>query len=154
MFTAAQWMLGAVGATAGGFGCDMLVRRLGICRGTRYQTMAGLILAGVFLYIGAMSGNVIVTVVMLCCSFGFTQITEAPMWVATMGVAGRHSQIATGVLNTGGNIPGIIGGFMVPAIAGLFGWPAAIASGSVFAFVGAILWLFIRADEPMVEVTN
>ena len=154
MFSAAQWMLGAVGATAGGFGCDMLVRKLGMRRGPRYQTMAGLILAGVFLYIGAMSGNVIVTVVMLCCSFGFTQITEAPMWVATMGVAGRHSQIATGVLNTGGNIPGIIGGFMVPAIAGWFGWQAAIASGSVFAFVGAFLWLFIRADEPMVETSS
>ncbi|MDA0992505.1 MAG: MFS transporter [Proteobacteria bacterium] len=151
MFTAAQWILGAVGATLGGFGCDMLVRRLGIRRGTRYQTMIALVLSGAFLYAGAMSDSVIVTVIMLCCSFGFTQVTEAPMWVATMGVAGRHSQVATGVLNTGGNIPGVVGGLMVPAIAGWFGWPAAIASGSVFALVGAFLWVFIRADEPMVD---
>ena len=73
------------------------------------------------------------------------------MWVATMGVAGRHSQVATGVLNTGGNIPGVVGGLMVPAIAGWLGWPAAIASGSVFALAGALLWVFIRADEPMVD---
>jgi len=152
IFTAAQWILGAVGATVGGFACDMLVRKLGIRLATRYQTMIALVLSGVFLYVGAMSDNVMVTVVTLCCSFGCTQLTEAPMWVATMGVAGRHSQVATGVLNTGGNIPGIIGGLMVPAIAGLLGWPAAIASGSVFAFVGAMLWFFIRADEPMVEV--
>ncbi len=153
IFTAAQWILGAVGATVGGFGCDLLVRKLGIRRGTRYQTMIALILSGSFLYIGAMSDDVMITVVLLCCSFGFTQLTEAPMWVATMGVAGRHSQVATGVLNTGGNIPGVVGGLMVPAIAGWFGWPAAIASGSIFAFVGAALWIFIRADEPMTEVS-
>jgi ACS family glucarate transporter-like MFS transporter len=151
MFTAAQWILGAIGATAGGFGCDMLVRKLGIRRGTRYQTMVALILSGVFLYVGATSENVIITVVMLCCSFGFTQLTEAPMWVATMGVAGRHSQVATGVLNTGGNLPGVIGGLMVPAIAFQFGWSVAIASGSIFAFIGAFLWIFICADEPMAE---
>jgi ACS family glucarate transporter-like MFS transporter len=151
LFSAAQWILGAVGATVGGFGCDVLVRRLGIRRGTRYQVMIALILSGVFLYVGAMSESVVVTVVMLCCSFGFTQLTEAPMWVGTMGVAGRHSQVATGVLNTGGNIPGVIGGVMVPFIANWLGWPAAIASGSIFALIGALLWLFIRADESMVD---
>lgn len=151
MFTAAQWILGAVGATVGGFGCDILVRKLGIRRGTRYQTMTALILSAVFLYIGATSANVMITVVTLCFSFGFTQLTEAPMWVATMAVAGKHSQVATGVLNTGGNIPGVIGGLMVPFIAGWLGWSAAIISGSLFAIVGALLWLFIRADEPMAE---
>lgn len=151
MFTAAQWILGAVGAIVGGFACDLLVRHVGIRRGTRLQTMVALILSGVFLYIGATSGNVMLTVVALCCSFGFTQLTEAPMWVATMGVAGKHAQIATGVLNTGGNIPGAIGGLMVPFIAGWLGWDAAIISGSLFAFAGALLWLVIRADEPMAE---
>jgi ACS family glucarate transporter-like MFS transporter len=151
IFTAAQWILGAVGATVGGFTCDMLVKKIGIRRGTRWQTMTALILSGTFLYIGATSGNVMLTVVALCFSFGFTQLTEAPMWVATMGVAGKHSQIATGVLNTGGNIPGAIGGLMVPFIAAWLGWDAAIISGSLFAFAGALLWLLIRADEPMAE---
>ena len=151
MFTAAQWTLGAVGATVGGFSCDIMVRKLGIHRGTRYQAMTGLILSGVFLYVGATSDNVMVTVVMLCCSFGFTQITEAPFWVAAMGIAGRHSQVATGVMNTGGNLPGAIGGLMVPVIANWLGWTVAIVSGSVFIFVGACLWFFIHADEPLVE---
>ena len=67
---------------------------------------------------------------------------------------GRHAQVATGILNTGGNIPGVIGGVMVPVIAGWLGWPAAIASGSLFAFVGAGLWFFVRADEPMAETAG
>ena len=31
------------------------------------------------------------------------------------------------------------------------GQSAAIISGSMFALIGALLWLFIRADEPMAE---
>ncbi len=149
MLTAAQWILGAVGATAGGIICDLLVRRYGIGLGPKYLAMTGLVLSGAFLLVGALSDNVVITVVTLCICFGCTQLTESPFWVSTMAVAGRHAPVATGILNTGGNIPGIVGGILVPFIANLFGWPVAIASGAVFAAGGALLWLFIRADEPM-----
>ncbi|MFQ5983828.1 MAG: MFS transporter, partial [Woeseiaceae bacterium] len=69
MLTAAQWILGAVGATVGGFVCDLLVRRLGIRLGPRYLTMTALILSAVFLYVGAASDNVAISIVMLCTSF-------------------------------------------------------------------------------------
>ncbi len=149
ILTAALWILGAVGATAGGFIRDFLVRRLGIRLGTRYLTMTALILSAVFLYVGAVSGNIVVTVVTLCICFACNQLTEAPYWVATMAVSGRHAQVATGVLNTGGNLTGIVGGMLVPVIANLLGWPAAIITGSLFAVIGALLWIFTRADEPM-----
>jgi ACS family glucarate transporter-like MFS transporter len=149
ILTAALWILGAVGATAGGFVCDFLVRRLGVRLGLRYLTMTGLILSAIFLYIGAMSDNVTITVVMLCICFACNQLTEAPYWVGAMNVAGRHAQSATGVMNTGGNLPGVVGGMMVPLTAELLGWPAAIVTGSVFAIIAAVLWMFIRADESM-----
>jgi ACS family glucarate transporter-like MFS transporter len=149
ILTAAQWVVGAVGATAGGLLCDFLVKRYGLRLGPRWLVMTGLILSGIFLYFGAVSVDVTVTVVLLCLSFGCTQLTEAPIWVSTMAVSGRHAPIATGILNTGANIPGVLGGIMVPLTAAAFGWPAAMATGSIFALVGALLWLFIRADEPM-----
>jgi ACS family glucarate transporter-like MFS transporter len=149
MLTAALWILGAVGATAGGFICDFLVRRLGMRLGPKYLTMTALILSAVFLYIGAASDNVVITVVLLCICFACNQLTEAPFWVATMAVSGRHAPVATGVMNTGGNLPGIVGGMLVPVTANLLGWEAAIMTGSVFAIVGALLWIFIRADKPM-----
>lgn len=151
MFTAAQFTLGAVGATLGGLACDTLVKKVGLRRGPRSQVIISLFLAATFLYVGATSNDVTLTIVMLCFAFGFTQLTESPFWVATMGVAGRHSQVATGVLNTGGNLPGAIGGVMVPVIASWFSWDVAILSGSVFAIIAAVLWFFIRADEPMTE---
>jgi ACS family glucarate transporter-like MFS transporter len=152
MLTAALWILGAVGATAGGFICDFLVRRLGMRLGPRYLTMTALILSAVFLYAGAASDNVVITVVLLCICFSCNQLTEAPFWVATMAVSGRHAPVATGILNTGGNLPGIVGGMLVPVIANLLGWEAAIMTGSVFAIIGAVLWIFIRADKPMGDI--
>ncbi len=149
MLTAALWILGAVGATAGGFTCDLLVRRLGIRLGPRYMTMTALLLSAAFLYVGAMSDDVVITVVMLCFCFAFNQLSEAPFWVATMAVSGEHAPVATGVLNTGGNLPGIVGGMLVPVTANLLGWPAAMVTGSLFAVIGALLWIFVRADEPM-----
>jgi ACS family glucarate transporter-like MFS transporter len=149
MLSAALWILGAVGATVGGFVCDLLVRRFGIRLGPRYLTMTALVFSAVFLFAGAASDNVVVTVVLLGVSFACNQLSEAPFWVATMAVSGRHAPAATGILNTGGNLPGIVGGMLVPVTANLLGWPAAIATGSAFAIIGALLWIFIRADEPM-----
>ena len=151
VFTAAQWVFGAVGATVGGFLCDFLVRRFGIKYGPRRQAMTGLVLCGIFLAVGSVSNNPILAITMLCLSFACNQVTEAPFWVAAMSVSGRQAPVATGILNTGGNLTGVLGGLMVPFTAGLFGWPAAMVTGSVFALVAALLWLLIRADEPLGE---
>jgi ACS family glucarate transporter-like MFS transporter len=56
---------------------------------------------------------------------------------------------AAGVLNTGGNVVGFIGGMLVPFTAAKLGWVTAISSGAVFAIIGAIIWLFIHGDRPM-----
>ena len=95
--------------------------------------------------------DVVLAVTLLCLAFGCTQLTEASYWTAAISVSGRHAAEASGVMNTGGNLIGVFGGLMVPLIAAKFGWTAAVASGSLFAFIGAALWLFIRADEPMIE---
>ena len=78
-------------------------------------------------------------------------MSDSAYWVAAIAVAGRQSQIATGVLNTGGNIVGFAGGLVVPILAESFSWQVAMASGAVMALLGAGLWLFIHGDRPMNE---
>jgi cyanate permease len=88
-------------------------------------------------------------VVFLSLSFGCTQLTEGSYWAAAIFVSGKHASAATGVMNTGGNVVGGIGALLVPVMAGAFGWVVALATGSVFALMGIVLWLFVRADKPM-----
>ena len=152
--TAAQWIVGAIGATLGGLTCDRIIRRLGLRWGSRMLPLVGLTLCAVFLYAGASAADPYLTVVFLVICFGCTQVTEAAYWSAAIAVAGRHAAAAGGVMNTGGNVVGFIGGMLVPFTASHFGWDTAIATGSIFALIGALLWLFVRADRPMVISAN
>jgi hypothetical protein len=86
---------------------------------------------------------------LLSLSFGCTQLTEGSYWAASISVSGKHASAAAGVLNTGGNVVGGIGALLVPITAEAFGWVPALATGSVFAVLGAGLWLLVRADRAM-----
>jgi ACS family glucarate transporter-like MFS transporter len=66
-------------------------------------------------------------------------------------VGGRYATSACGVLNTGGNLAGVVATPMVALLQLKFGWFVALASGSLFALIGAVLWLFIRADQAVAE---
>jgi ACS family glucarate transporter-like MFS transporter len=147
--TAAQWIIGAVGATLGGLLCDRTMRRFGMRTGARILPMAGLLGSGALLAAGAFETRPIAAVALLATCFGFNQITEAGFWATTIAVGGRHASAAAGVLNTGGNLVGFVGALLVPVTAEALGWPWAMATGSLAAVVGAVLWPWIRADQPM-----
>lgn len=152
LLTASQWIVGAVGATLGGFLCDRFAKRLGPRWGYRAVPVPSLILASVLLLAGAMVKDSYAAVLLLALCCGFIQITDSVYWGAVVSVAGRHASAASGILNTGGNVPGAIGAILVPVTAKYFGWIAAMATGSIFGIVGALLWLVIRADRPIREV--
>jgi ACS family glucarate transporter-like MFS transporter len=146
---AALWAIGAVGATLGGFACDRLIARFGFRWGPGGMASISLVLCGVFLVMGAVADDPYVAVILLCVCFACTQITEAAYWSTTIAISGKHAAAATGVLNTGGNVVGFIGGMLVPFTAAKLGWVTAISSGAVFAIIGAIIWLFVHGDRPM-----
>jgi len=149
-FAAAPWMAGAIAASAGGIWCDRLCQRIGPRWGCRIPGIAGLTLVAGLLFLGATTQNPYLAVLFLASSFAATQLTEGAYWAAAIFVSGKHASAATGVMNTGGNVVGGIGALLVPITAEAFGWVPALATGSVFAILGVGLWLFVRADKPMV----
>jgi ACS family glucarate transporter-like MFS transporter len=148
-FTSVQWIAAAVGATLGGFLCDHLCRRHGMRRGCAWPAALALVLSGAFLFAGAMSGNAYVAVACLAASFLANQVTEAAYWAAGISIGGRHAGAACGVMNTGGNSAAFVNALLVPFTAQVFGWTAAIVTGTVFALLAAVLWIFIRADRTV-----
>jgi ACS family glucarate transporter-like MFS transporter len=147
--TAAQWVIGAVGATLGGLLCDGTMRRFGARRGARVLPVVGLVGSALLLALGAWATEPLLAVALLAGCFGMNQLTEASFWATTISVAGRHASAAAGVLNTGGNLVGFFGALLVPMTAQALGWPWAIASGALVAMLGAVLWIWIRGDRPM-----
>ncbi|MFO1392332.1 MAG: MFS transporter [Steroidobacteraceae bacterium] len=143
---ALPFVVGATLAAAGGLACDRLCRRIGARRGCRVTAMTGLVLVAVFLLAGANASNPYVAVGLLSLCFGCTQLTEGPYWSAVTYASGEHTSTAAGLMNTGGNAAGFLAplvGLMVDHL----GWFATLASGSVFAVIGAALWLLVRVQR-------
>jgi ACS family glucarate transporter-like MFS transporter len=151
VYAAAPWITGAFGAVLGGWLCDRLWKRLGARWGCRIPGAVGMALSGVFLVAAARAPHPIAAVVLLSLCLGAQQLTDPVYWAATIAVSGRRASTACGILNTGGNVVGGIGALMVPFTVERIGWPAALATGSLFALAAAGIWLVTSADVAMKE---
>lgn len=150
-FAAAPWLAGCAAAVAGGYLCDRFSRRFGIRRGTRTTAMAGMIGAAALIAAAAMAPSPYVAVILLSLCLACQQFTDSAYWAAGISVGGRHASTACGLLNMGGSVVGGIEAILVPLTVRTLGWGAALATGSLFALVAALLWLWIRADKPLAE---
>jgi len=146
-YAAAPWMTSAAFALAGGLICDRLTRTRGIRIGCRRTVVTGLLCAGVLLLAAALATAPLMAVVFLSLCLGFQQFTESGFWAATISVSGTNASGGCGLMNTGGNVAGGVGALLVPVTVQAFGWPVALATGTAFAMIGALLWCWIRADE-------
>ena len=104
-------------------------------------------MSGVFILAAGAAHGPHAAVVFLSCCLGCQQFTDSSYWAAATSVGGRHAATACGLLNTGGNVVGGLVALLVPLTAERVGWPAALATASLFALGGALLWLGIRADR-------
>ena len=154
MLAAAPWLLGAVAATIGGWVCDTSCHRLGPNLGCRIPAMSGLIGTGIFLYLGLYASSPYVAVALLSLCYASTQFAEGSFWSAQIHLAGPYTAPACGLMNTGGSISGIIVGPLMPFLALKVGWVVALSTGTLVAFVGAALWMFIRVDKPFQPQAN
>jgi len=141
------WLGAAVGAAIGGFMTDRLAQRMGPTKGYRLLPLLTLPIAVVMLLATPAVEGAYVAVAALVVAFFAMEINEGPFWAATMSVARADTGAATGVLNTGGNIGGIICQPIAAALAATGAWTQVWLSGAVFALLAVILWLFVNAES-------
>ena len=140
----------AVGAGVGGALTDQLCTRLGVKWGFRMVPLVALPTAGVLLLAAVLSVNAYAAVAALALAYGAVEITEGSYWAGTMRIAQADSMAATGVLNTGGNIGGLIGIPIVAYLSGHQAWGAAFGVGFVCALLAAVAWLAVDPSKPMI----
>lgn len=137
----------AAGAGLGGKLVSVTCARFGNEWGFRVVPMVALPVSGLLLLVTVNLSNPYGAVAALALSYGIVELCEGPFWGGTMFIARADTMSATGILNTGGNIGGLIG---IPIVAylsqhGLWTW--AFIIGAVFSVLGAIAWLGIDAEE-------
>ncbi|MEO6214325.1 MAG: MFS transporter [Vicinamibacterales bacterium] len=151
LFASLPWLVATVLTPAGGAVADWLSRRLGSGRGHRITAAGGLALSGIFLYLGATAPGAYLAIAALSLSIGFQTFTEGAFWSSATDIAGTHAGAAGGVMNTFGNLGGVVSTALMPVLIQRFGWTAALSSGTVAIVIAAFLWFLIRPEGRRVQ---
>ncbi len=148
VYTAMPFIVSAVTTPLGGWVSDTLCVRLGRNWGRRIPAMVGFTVAAVGLWYGATVNSPYLAVAALSLAAGMVEFTEGTYWGTAVDVGGPYAGASGGIMNTVGNLGGVVSTSLVPVIVKYFGWTVAIGTGSALAIGAALLWLGINADEP------
>ena len=142
------FVVAGAASAAGGKLADRLRTRFGDRVGMRILPLVALPFAAVFLYLTVSTASPYWAVAALCLGFACVEVTEGSFWGATMRLAPSDTMAATAVLNTGGNLGGVVATPIIAALsAGHGGWSVVFATGAVTAVAAAALWLTIDAGR-------
>lgn len=147
MLASAPFLVGAVAAGIGGRICDRCCVRWGARRGVRFVPKIALPSVAVTLYLAVHAANPYWAVVALTACYSGVEMTEGSYWCAAMRVGRERTMAATGVLNTGGNLGGIL---ITPVVAYLSSrqqWATCFMIAAVCACAAAALWLMVDPDR-------
>jgi ACS family glucarate transporter-like MFS transporter len=144
----------AIGAGVGGQLASMLGERFGVRRGLRILPLLSLPAAGVLQWAAVDAANPYLAVVALALCFAAVELNEGPYWAAIMHVGRSDSMAASGLLNTGGNLGGLICTPIVAYLSGHQAWTPAFLIGTGFAAVSAALWLVVDPSRPASAATG
>jgi len=155
MFSAGVLFAGVIGDTAGGVATDRLLRKTGsLVLARRSVIMAGFLGALIFLFPVVLFHNLAVTAVCLSLAFFFAELIVAPIWAVPMDIAPRFAGSASGMMNFGFGLAGLVSpssfGYLVDRTGS---WVFPFVFSMLLLLVGAVLASRLRPDIPFSETT-
>jgi dipeptide/tripeptide permease len=105
--------------------------------------MAGMALSAVLLYWGASGVGVAATVALLALALGCCTMAEGPYWATAIDAGRNHAGASCGIMNTGGNVGGMLAPVITPLIAARFGWAGGLYFASFLVLLGVLTWLWV-----------
>jgi MFS family permease len=153
LFSAGVFLAGVVGDTSGGLLSDRLLRKtrsLAIAR--RGVIVVGFLGAFVFLIPVVLVHNLALTAVCLSIAFCSLELVIAPIWSVPMDIAPRYAGTASGMMNFGFAISGLVSpssfGYLVDRTGS---WVVPFIASIALLFVGAVLAFRLKPDRPFVD---
>ena len=153
LFSAGVLFAGVVGDTAGGALSDRLLRRTGNLRIARRNIiMAGFLGAFTFLLPVILIHHLGVAAVCLSLAFFFAELIVAPIWAVPMDIAPRYAASASGLMNFGFGVAGLVSpssfGYLVDRTGS---WVVPFVGSTLLLLLGATLAVRLQPDKPLAE---
>ena len=106
----------------GGWISDRLAAKYGVRRGRRVVPIVGLSLSAVLLVMAPNLTDPFAIAAVMCLSLGFASSSDGTFWASAIDAGGEHVGAAGGILNSGGNLGGVLAPFLTAYIASWLGW--------------------------------
>jgi MFS family permease len=149
LFSAGVLFAGVIGDTVGGIVSDRLLHKTGsLTLARRSVIVAGFIGAFIFLLPVILIHNLSVAAAGLTLAFFFAELIVAPIWSVPMDIAPRYAGTASGMMNFGFGVAGLVSpssfGYLVDRTGS---WVVPFIASVVLLLLGAILASRLRPDR-------
>jgi sugar phosphate permease len=153
LFSGGVLFAGVIGDALGGLVSDRLLRRTrSLATARRGVIVAGFLGAFAFLIPVVLIHNLTIAAVCLSLAFFFAELIVGPIWSVPMDIAPRYAGTASGMMNFGFGIAGLISpssfGYLVDRTGS---WVVPFVASIFLLLLGAVLALRLRPDRPFVE---
>ena len=152
LFTSAVLFSGVVGNMVGGLVSDRLYRRtasLSVAR--RNPILFGMLGALVFLLPVVVSHDLTIVTLSLAATCFCSELVVGPIWAVPMDIAPGFAATASGLMNFGFGLAGIVSPVVFGALLDLTGdWTAPFYCSIVLLMLGAALSFWMRPERPFV----
>jgi ACS family glucarate transporter-like MFS transporter len=140
-------LVGAFGAGAGGQLATVLGDRFGVRRGLRLIPLVTFPACALLLLVAVSAHNPYWAVAALALCFACQQVNEGPYWAAAMHCAPSDTMAAGGILNTGGNVGGLIAAPVTAYFSDQGSWTPPFIIGVALALVAGVAWLIVDPER-------
>ena len=132
----------------GGILSDRLVRLWGYRAGRASVPVFGMLASAVLLAIATRAREPAAVVAFFFLAHAAIGLCEAPTWVAGLEIGGQCCGTSGAIVNTGGNLGGLLAPVVTVYVAEHYGWGAGFFLASLVCLIGVVLWLGIRLEQP------
>ncbi len=143
-FTSIVSLAMVVAMPLGGILSDWLVRSRGYRVGRSAVPLFGMLASAVLLFAATSVRGQVPAVTLFFLAHAAIGLCEAPTWVAGLEIGGKSCGTSAAIVNTGGNLGGMLAPIVTAYVALKLGWQTSFLIPSLACLLGAALWLTIR----------
>jgi sugar phosphate permease len=153
MYSAGVLLAGVIGDTMGGIATDRVLQKTGsLLLARRSVIVTGFGGALLFLLPVVLVHNLLLTAVCLSLAFFFAELIVAPIWAVPMDIAPRYAGSASGMMNFGFGLAGLVSpssfGYLVDRTGS---WVFPFLCSMLLLLVGAALAFRLRPDQAFAD---